>query len=292
MTTGWNFVEGDQIAAGRHVLKLLGGGESYEAYLAWDEHLFSVVVAKVVRPDLVDDAITLRALKREVDALGALNHPAIVRGFHAVLDGPYPQVVLENVDGPRLSTMIRRQGPLSPHQLLALGVELCSAVHYLGASEYVHLDIKPGNIIMGSPARLIDLSIARTRADARLLDYAIGTDAYMAPEQCMPHPGDVGHPADIWAAGATLYHAAAGYLPFPEIDEDRDIPELRWPQLDTEPAPLPADVPYDIAKPILAMLAPDPADRPSPGEVSGLLEPLLAALPRPRFTKLNPRPRL
>ena len=94
--------------------------------------------------------------------LERLAHPVVVRSFDAVLDGERPHVVLEHLDGPRLSTLLRSSARLPLDQLLPLGLEMCSALHYLSTESVVHLDVKPSNIIMGSPPRLIDLSIART----------------------------------------------------------------------------------------------------------------------------------
>jgi serine/threonine protein kinase len=125
--------------------------------------------------------------------------------------------VLEHLEGPRLSTLIRKYGPLEPEQLFPLGLQLCSALHFIEAEGVVHLDVKPSNIIMGAPARLIDLSIARTFDELARMTYPIGTDAYMPPEQCDPlGRGPITSAADIWGMGATLYHAAAGRRPFRE----------------------------------------------------------------------------
>ncbi len=110
----WGFQEGDLIAPGRGAVKLLGGGYRYEAYLAWDDELQSLVVVKVVRPGLVEDRHTLDGLKDEVEMLERLNHPVLVRSFGADLEGPRPHVVLEHLEGPRLSTLFRRYGPLPP----------------------------------------------------------------------------------------------------------------------------------------------------------------------------------
>jgi len=188
-SSSWELAQGDEIDGGLIAMKLLGGGSAYEACLAFGEKLYAPVVVKVIRPDQVADSATMRGLERECDMLQLLNHPAIVRGFRANLSAAKPYVVLENLDGPRLSSLIRRHGPLSPQQLLPLGIELCSAVHYLGQLDVVHLDIKPSNIIMGAPARLIDLSVARSRERAARLTSPIGTDAYMAPEQCLAGTG-------------------------------------------------------------------------------------------------------
>lgn len=285
-TESWELSEGDPIAAGLIAMSVLGGGSAYEAFLAFDEKLYAPVVVKVVRPDQVEDPSTLRGLARECDMLQRLNHPAIVRGFRATLAGERPHLVLENLDGPRLSTLIRQHGPLPLPQLLPLGIELCSAVHYLGRMDVVHLDIKPSNIIMGAPARLIDLSVARSTAAAAALSSPVGTDPYMAPEQCLPGQGEPPGPAaDMWGIGATLYHALAGYRPFQESARAPDsTPQERWPQLVDEPYSLPATVPDDIAKPILGCLQWDPRARPTAHELAEAFVPALAALPRAKLS--------
>ena len=173
------------------------------------------------RPDQVSDRSTLRGLRREVQALAAVNHPVVVRGLRHDLEGERPHVVLEQIDGPRLSSLIRRHGALQQQQYLPLAIEVASALHYFRHVGYVHLDIKPSNIIMGAPARLIDLSVARPAERAAALTTPIGTDAYMAPEQCDPERrAGPGYASDVWGLGATLFHAVAGYRPF-----DRGDPE-------------------------------------------------------------------
>ena len=117
----WHFAEGDPITAELSAVKLLGGGSAYEAYLAFDETTYAPVVVKVLRPDQVDDESSLRGLRREVDTLAIVNHPVVVRGLRHELEGRRPHVVLEHIEGPRLSTLIRRYGPLQAQQYLPLG---------------------------------------------------------------------------------------------------------------------------------------------------------------------------
>ena len=284
----WHLKEGDEIAPRLTALKLLGGGLRYEAYLAWDERLHSVVVVKVVRPGLVEDRHTLEGLAEEAEMLDRLAHPVLVRGFGAVLDGPRPRVVLEHLEGPRLSTLVRRYGPLPAEQLLPLGLQLAAAAHYMAEEGVVHLDIKMSNIIMGAPARLIDLSVARTAADCLHMRSAVGTDSYMAPEQALPD-APVGAPADVWGIGVSLYRAATGERPFPKGDQDSDDPARHWPQLVARPAPLPDRMPAPLAEAIMWCLAYDPADRPTAVELAAALEPMLDALPKPWVSKLKPR---
>ncbi len=286
--TKWKLQEGDEIAPGRVALRRLGGGTRYEAYLAFDEHLHAIVVVKLIRPHLVGHAGALAGLASEVQILERLDHPVIVRGFDHVLDGPRPHVVLEHLEGPRLSSLIRRYGPLPPEQLVPLATQICSALHYLAAEGIVHLDVKPSNTIMSAPPRLIDLSVAMPFAAARALERSRGTDAYMAPEQCDPVAlGPVGPAADVFGLGATLYMAATGERPFPGADRKSDDPVARWPQLDMDPNP--AILPSQIAAPILACLQRNPVERPSPAELSDALEPVLAAQAKPRLSGLKPR---
>ncbi|RNL60602.1 serine/threonine protein kinase [Nocardioides marmoriginsengisoli] len=278
----WALAEGDPLTDELTAVRLLGGGAAYEAYLAFDEITYGPAVAKVVRPSQVEDGSALRGLRREVAALAAINHPVVVRGLRHVLDGPRPHVVLENVDGPRLSSLIRRYGPLQEQQYLPLAIDICSALHYLDRVGYVHLDIKPSNVIMGAPARLIDLSVARTHEDAAALGHLIGTDAYMAPEQCEPG-GRYGVPtvaADVWGVGATLYEAITASRPFRQGDPDAGSAAERHPQLIEETDPLPDRVPGPVRVIVEAMLERHPADRPRPAEVADHLAPVLAAIPR------------
>ncbi len=287
----WEFREEDEIVPGLTALQLLGGGLRYEAYLAWHERLRALVVAKVVRPDLVEDTSTLAGLQREIELLERLNHPIVVRSFGGEAGGARPHVVLEHLEGPRLSSLQRRHGPLLLEQLVALAIEISSALHYLLAEGLVHLDVKPSNIIMGGPPRLIDLSVARTFEQCATLRSPVGTDAYMAPEQAAVRSEDLGPAADVWGLGATLHEGVTGKRPFRKGTRESTAPEERFPQLVEEPGELPAHVPHAFADSILACLAKDPAARPMPAELGDRLLVVLQDLPKPRLSSLKPRRR-
>src|SRR5918998_4102711 len=127
----WEFEPGAEIAPGRSVLRSLGGGSRYEVFVVWDEKLFAPVAAKVLRPDQVEEERALRDLRREAELLERLAHPVLVRGFDAVLGGPYPHVLIEHLEGPTLRRLVKRGGPLPPEQLLPLIVHVAAALHYM-----------------------------------------------------------------------------------------------------------------------------------------------------------------
>jgi serine/threonine protein kinase len=277
----WNFEEGEELHPGRIVLKPIGGGSRYEVCLVWDESLYALAVAKVLRPDQVEEEKALRDLEREVETLNALSHPTLVRGFDSVLAGPRPHVLIEHLEGPSLCRLIRRDGAISLEQLLPLAAHVAGALQYMAQRGYVHLDVKPDNIVMGLPPRLIDLSIARTLERAARTDGPLGTDPYMAPEQCVPRAeavGPIGPPTDVWGLGATLFHAISGEKPFRRGSGETGVD--RFPQLVEEPGALPSRVPEEPSELVLAMLSRDPTRRPTCAEAVERLQPLVAALPR------------
>jgi serine/threonine protein kinase len=280
--SSWAFAEGEELHPGRHVTRLLGGGRRYEAYLAWDDALHALVVVKILRPALVDSPAARSGLSAEAQALQALAHPIVVRSFDAVLDGERPHLVLEYLDGPRLSTLVRRYGVIV-EQLLPLALELCSALHYLHGRGYLHLDVKPRNVVMSSRPRLIDLSIALPIDDARKLAHPVGTDAYMAPEQCDPSRfAELGPKTDVWGLGAMMYEAVARRRPFASTSEERH------PQLRVGPESLPKDIPAPLTDAIMACLAHRPENRPTAEELAALVEPWAASLPKPRLGLFRP----
>jgi serine/threonine protein kinase len=279
----WELGEGEALVDGRTVVKRIGGGTRYEVYLVWDDVLFSLAVAKVLRPDQAGDDAARRGLRYEAELLEQLRHPVVVRGFDAVLDGPRPHVLIEHLEGPSLRRLIKRGGPLPLDQVLPLALHVATAIHYMAQRGYVHLDVKPDNIIMGIPPRLIDLSLARTFERATQTTVPTGTDAYMAPEQCDPAglAALIGPASDVWGLGATLHHAIAGAPPFPRPAEARQSPvaATRFPQLVDEPEPLPAGVPGPLRELIARALRRDPSERPSAADLAQGLEPLVDELP-------------
>ncbi|UMG92810.1 protein kinase [Nocardioides sp. TF02-7] len=182
---------------------------------------------------------------------------------------------------------------MSEQQYLPLAVDLASALHFFRHADVCHLDIKPSNVIMGSPARLIDFSVARSSASAAEITSLIGTDAYMAPEQAVPGiAGDVpGYASDVWGLGATLFHAIAGGAAVPRRRPARDGAG-RAPPAAARPAAGAAGTgpPRPSPRSCTPLSSRVPRTVRSRGRVVHALEPVLAALPAPKLTfKVNAR---
>jgi serine/threonine protein kinase len=273
----WAFASGDEIVPGRTMQALLGGGERFEAYVAWNHRLMTPTVIKILRPNVVDDERARRSMAKEGKLLADLQHPGLTRLFDMDTAGERPFIEIEYVEGPRLSTLVRRHGRLNPEQAFPLGRQLASTLHFLHAEGILHLDVKPSNVIMGPTPRLIDLSVARRIERAHRINGHVGTDAYMSPEQADPELWPtIGPKADTWGLAATLYHAVAKRTPFSRGRRDA-VGAERFPQLVEPPAPLdPIRHSPALVELIMAGLRRSPDERPTVGELFDRLDELAA----------------
>jgi serine/threonine protein kinase len=204
---------GHQLAPGYVVVEHVRRGEDLDSYEAWSCQRYCRCFIKTLRPDLTTDASARRQLLREARLLLSLTHPHLVRAYEYVKPQPGqpPLLVMENLTGATLSYLLdggRRR--LSTADLGHLGQHLCSALRYLHSRGYLHLDVKPSNIIASHGiARLIDLSLTRPPG---YCPAGTGTPGYMSPEQLTG--GNLGPPTDVWGVGLVLYQAATGIQPF------------------------------------------------------------------------------
>ena len=257
---------GTEIAPGYDVIAHLGRGQALDTYDAWSEERDCRCVIKALRPDRQGDQRARRRLRREGRLACELNHPHLVRGYELIVR-PHPAVVLETIDGETLEHMLERSTRrLALNEVVHLGLHLCSAMHYLHGRGWVHIDLKPSNVISDCGlAKVIDLSIARRPGRGRR---GAGTIPYMAPEQV--RGGWVDAATDIWGIGGVLYEAAGGQRPFEGLNGTRH-PQLahRAPSL----AKL-RRVPAAFASAVDSCLEPERSERPTVRELSAALEQL------------------
>lgn len=292
----WGLRPGDEIDDTLVVLGHLGGGHRYEVFRAWDRELFCQVAVKVIRPHRVTSDRTINGLDREASIAARLTHPNLVRLLRTKIRGERPYIVLELITAQTVGDHLRDIGPVSVPEMCLLGIRMLSALHYMHTQQVLHLDVKPANLTMGAPPRLLDFSIARTFAGPLRMRDAIGTAAYMAPEQCQH--GYAGPATDVFGLGATMYEALTAIQPFREGDEHAKTREERYPQLAEDPEPIrdivPA-VPRALEEVIMRALDRDPARRPNAMAAAIALQNVLEELgiaelyAWPKGTKVRPK---
>lgn len=205
------------------LLELLGQGGMGTVYRALDLADNSQVAVKVLRPELTRSPKAFRRFQREARILAELNNPYITTLIEVNEDHGICYIALEFVAGQNLGTWLDRQGPLRERDAIALAADVARALADAHERGIVHRDVKPENILLLEQAdaswrvKLSDFGLARHVVESESLQVTqagtlIGTPLYMSPEQCLGKP--VGPPTDVYALGATLFHALAGRPPF------------------------------------------------------------------------------
>lgn len=259
---------GEPLAPGYEVIAHLNRSRVLDVYDVWSEERACHCVAKVLRPDRTDDRNARSRLVREGRTLKKLTHLHIVRAYE-VFEKPHPALILETLIGDTLEYLIavhrRRRLPLS--DIAYLGLHLCSAMHYLHRQGLLHLDLKPSNIISDCGlAKVIDLSITQPPGRGRR---GVGTRQYMAPEQA--RGGLLSEATDVWGIGAVLFEAATGQRPF-KGEAGRTYQQL---ERRAEPVRSHRRVPAAFAAAVDSCLEPEPALRPTVGELAKTLNGLI-----------------
>ena len=202
---------GTEILPGYEVVTLLSSGHRLETYDVYSRDRHCRCIVKTVRAGRTEDEGCRTALIREGMLLRDLTHPHLVRAYE-VVEAPRTAVVLETLTGATLAAVIEESGALSAADAILLGLHLTSVLSYLHHHRWLHLDVKPSNVVVqAGRAILIDLSLVARPGDGR--PHA-GTWGYMAPEQST---GRGLTPAtDVFGLGVTLAEALTGRLPYGE----------------------------------------------------------------------------
>ncbi|MGZ4618844.1 MAG: serine/threonine-protein kinase, partial [Frankiaceae bacterium] len=239
----------------------IGAGGMGTVWAGHDELLNRPVAIKEVRfPAEVGDGeqadLRERTL-REARATARLSHPNVVTTYDVVEEDGRPWIVMELLPSRSLSTVLREDGPLPPHQVAELGLAMLGALEVSHQQGIVHRDVKPGNVLITPDGRpvLTDFGIATMAGDPSLTSTGVvlGSPAYMSPERARgQRPGPE---ADLWSLGATLYAAVEGRPPF---DSDNALGTLT--AVISDPVE-PPEVDGPLRTAILGLLEKDTADR-------------------------------
>src|SRR3989475_2029656 len=195
----------------------IGRGGMATVYRGDDLKLGRRVAIKLLHPQLATGLGVERFL-REIKTAAGLSHPHIVPLFDSGESGGLLFYVMPYIDGETLRRRLTREGSLPIEDAVRIACEVLEALGYAHAQGVVHRDIKPENIIFSAGRALVtDFGIARAVTAASLepltIDGAVGTPAYMSPEQVSQSPQLDGR-SDIYSLGCTLYEMFTGSVPF------------------------------------------------------------------------------
>ena len=199
--------------------RVLGEGGMGVVFVAHHERLGTDVAIKFLQPELARDESTLRRFFAEARAAARLEHPNVIRVHDVDTDEGVPFMVMELLRGESLATRLRREGKLSVEDSVVIAAPILTALEVSHRAGIVHRDIKPDNIFLANEAgatvpKLLDFGIAKLRdGDSQTATgVAIGTPAYMAPEQAAGRPSAIGPWTDVWSVAVVLYECIAGRM--------------------------------------------------------------------------------
>ncbi|PBC75360.1 ABC-type branched-subunit amino acid transport system substrate-binding protein [Streptomyces sp. TLI_235] len=266
-----------ELIAGRYeLIERIGQGGMGRVWRGTDRHLFGreVAVKEILFPPGLEDnerAMLLRRFTGEARAAVILNHPGIITIHDVVEHNGSPAIVMEFVRGRSLAAEIRELGRLPVRRVAEIGAAMLGALAEAHGAGIVHRDIKPDNVLLTKDrVVLTDFGIAHLADATTKLSHSgtvIGTPHYMPPEQLEGKRPTAAN--DLWALGATLYHAVEGRTPF----EAEGLHALAI-AIFTQPHRPPV-VAGPLGPVLEALLAKDPAERATVARAEELLAAVL-----------------
>ncbi|MFE6854134.1 bifunctional serine/threonine-protein kinase/ABC transporter substrate-binding protein [Streptomyces sp. NPDC057674] len=275
-----------ELIAGRYQLvERIGQGGMGRVWRGLDQQLFGreVAVKEILFPPGMDDddrAVLLRRFTGEARAAVTLSHPGVITVHDVVEHRGAPVIIMELIRGQSLAAAIRSHGRLPVRRVAEIGAAMLDALAEAHRARIVHRDIKPDNVLLTKDrVVLTDFGIAHLADATTKLSHSgivIGTPQYMPPEQLdgkRPTPAN-----DLWALGATLYHAVEGHPPF-------EAEGLHALAVAVFTSPHRAPVHAGPLAPVLdALLTKDPAQRVGASEAAEMLASVLRSSGGPDVT--------
>ncbi len=252
------------------IIERIGGGGMGDVYQARQRSMDRFVAIKVLRQSLFENDRAVARFHNEIKIAASLNHPNIVHSYDADLSNGLHILIMELVDGSKLSDVVASEGPLSPCQACQIAVEIAKGLEYANAKGMIHRDIKPQNIMIlpDRSVKITDFGLAKfmlgsiERTDGSLTSEGevFGTPDYIAPEQ-IRDASNADRRSDIYSLGCTLYFMLTGRPPFANLS----IGEKLAGHLEKDPPMLEEirpNIPASLAQVVHRMMHKVPGQRP------------------------------
>ena len=225
------------------ILQKLSKGGMGSIFIAEQMSVQRKVALKVISSDYIESKDAITRFFSEVEILATVQHSNIVKliDFGKAQDSSL-YIVMELLNGETLQEFIQERGTLSIESVIALGLQISSALVEVHSKNIIHRDVKPGNVFIKKTAdelftvKLIDFGLGKElqrEQDLNTSSEVVGSPMYMAPEQI--ESGDVDERSDIYSLGLTLYFALTGETPF----QSKSLSKTVHAQLTLNPKPIP-----------------------------------------------------
>ncbi len=248
---------------GYELVQKIGQGGMGMVYKARQVSLDRTVAIKILSKALSENAEFIKRFEREAKSIGRISHPNLVAVYDfGRIDGLY-YMVTEFIEGTNLAKLINDKLVVPTDEMIPLMVHCLQGLTHVSQHHIVHRDIKPDNILITTEgtAKIADFGLAKdvsNDTDLTAVGLAMGTPAYMSPEQCMGRKLDVR--SDLYALGVTAYFALTGEKPFTG-QSSFEIMTRQREHNPPPPAQLNPRLPKEVSNVVMRMIAKDPHDR-------------------------------
>ncbi|MFK7738446.1 MAG: serine/threonine-protein kinase [Pirellulaceae bacterium] len=245
------------------IIRRIGWGGMGTVFLAMHTRLKRRVALKFISSHLANASVADSRFKSEMEAIGDLDHPNIVRALDAGEDKGRQYLAMDYIEGISVSELLKEHGPLNPFDAAEVVRQSARGLAYIHSKGRVHRDIKPSNLMLSTTGRIqiLDLGLARLPqySEGEVSGRLLGSLPYLAPEQAS-NSQNAGPAADIYSLGCTLFQLLTaqppnwrevmmGSMEFTAVDESRLI--------DNAIEPLELGVPNEVLQVLKRMLKPN-----------------------------------
>ncbi|MBF6174123.1 Stk1 family PASTA domain-containing Ser/Thr kinase [Nocardia blacklockiae] len=227
-----------------------------------DTRLDRPVAIKVMDPKFAGDPQFLSRFEFEARSVAKLKHPSLVAVYDQGIDGEYPFLIMELVEGGTLRELLRERGPMPPHAVYAVAEPVLQAIGVAHAAGLVHRDVKPENVLISDAGevKIADFGLVRAAAGSNMTSASVilGTAQYLSPEQVTD--GNADARSDVYSFGVLIFEMLTGRTPFTG-DTSLSIAYQRVEKDVPSPSRFIAGVPPEIDELVAHATAREPAHR-------------------------------